>query len=191
MNIIEYVLRKKKQQGTLLNRSWYGAEWDVTNASPSVIRADAGITTLHASLPIHNKMKSCLLADNGTVNYYLKADDWSKKADGSASVLDGSDGQVMVEIPAHYRKFEEEGNMQRAKISQYALAGFEYVPKMYVSAYEASLDRTNLKLSSVINTTPQYRGGNNTSEWDAAANTLLGKPVTNISILIPSVFFQI
>jgi hypothetical protein len=50
-----------------------------------------------------------------------------------------------------------------------------------VSAYEAALDRTNLKLSSVCNTTTQYRGGNNTSAWDGAANSLLGKPATSVN----------
>lgn len=174
---------KIDQLGSLLNRSWYGVEWDVTNSSPSVTRIASSVPdmTLHATLPIHSNMKGCLLADNGTVNYYLKADDWTKKADGTASALDGSDGQVMVEIPAYYRKFETDGNTRRVKISQYPLTDFEAVPKMYISAYEAALDRTNSKLASLINTTTQYRGGNNTSAWDAAANTLLGKPATNIS----------
>lgn len=87
----------------------------------------------------------------------------------------------MVEIPTYYRKFEEEGNTQRVKISQYPLAGFEAVHTMYISSYEAALDRTNSKLASLVNTTTQYRGGNNTSAWDTAANSLLGKPATNIS----------
>jgi hypothetical protein len=50
-----------------------------------------------------------------------------------------------------------------------------------LSAYQAALDRTNLKLSSVVNSTAQYRGGNNNAAWDALANTLLGKPATNIN----------
>ena len=91
---------------------WYGVEWNVTNASPTVTRI-ASDMTLHATLPVQSAMKGCLLLDNGTVNYYLKADDWTKKADGSASNLDGTDGQVMVEIPKHYRKFETDGNIRR------------------------------------------------------------------------------
>ena len=44
-------------------------------------------------------MRRCLLNDDGTVNYYLCASDSTKKEDGiTVSVLDGTDGQVMVEI---------------------------------------------------------------------------------------------
>ena len=48
-------------------------------------------------------MKACLLNDDGSVNYYLNPNDWSKKITGEASNLDGTDGQVMIEIPEHYR----------------------------------------------------------------------------------------
>jgi hypothetical protein len=158
---------------------WYGVQWDVTNSSPTLTRI--GNTAMHVSLPVQSLMKGCLLLDTGVVNYYLDPTDWSKKADGSASVLDGTDGQVMVELPAHYRKFETDGNMRRVKISPYNLPGFTLVAESYMSAFEASLQRSNLKLSSVINTSTDFRGGNNTSAWDAAANSLLGKPVSSIS----------
>ena len=44
------------------------------------------------------------------------------------------------------------------------LPGFIEVPKMYRSAYEATIDRTlsaTTKLASVVNTTAAFRGGNN------------------------------
>lgn len=166
--------------GSNVNQAWYGVEWNVTNASPTVTRI-ASVMTLHATLPVHSLIRGCLLLDDGTVNYYLKADDWTKKADGTASNLDGTDGQVMVEIPKHYRKFETDGNTRRVKISPYNLPGFKLVALSYFSAFEASLNRVNNKLSSVINTSADYRGGNNTSAWDALTNSLLGKPVTNLS----------
>jgi hypothetical protein len=51
-------------------------------------------------------MKGCILNDDGTVNYYLSPSDWTKKLDGiTPSNLDGSDGQVMVEIPAFYYSY--------------------------------------------------------------------------------------
>ena len=77
----------------------------------------------------------------------------------------------MVEIPAHYRRFETEGTKQRCYLSEYALPGFELVPKCYVSAYEATVDRTNSKLASVVNLTAQYRGGGNNSSRDEQDNT--------------------
>lgn len=160
---------------------WYGVEWDVTNASPVLTRIGSDMT-LHATLPVQSNMKGCLLQDDGTVNYYLKADDWTKKADGTASNLDGTDGQVMVEIPKHYRKFETDGNIRRAMISQFEISGFHEVPLCYVSAYEAAVNRTApIKLWSIKNAKAEYRGGDNTSAWDAAVNSLLGKPATNIN----------
>ena len=51
-------------------------------------------------------MRRCVLNTNGTVNYYLEANDSTLKADGvTGSVLDGTDGNVMVEIPKFYYKY--------------------------------------------------------------------------------------
>jgi hypothetical protein len=69
-------------------------------------------------------------------------------------------------------------------ISEYALDGYTLVKKQYVSAYEATIDRTNtstLKLASVVNTTANFRGGNNDATKDEAENTQLGMPVTTTS----------
>jgi len=162
-----------------INPQAYGVQWDVTNSNPAVTRI--GNMPLHATLPVHNKIKACLLLDNGTVNYYLNQTDWSKKEDGTASNLTGTDGQVMVEIPAFYWKFTTDGNIRRVLISEYPLTGYTAVPRMFVSAYEAVLQRSNLKLASVKNLTTDFRGGSNTSAWDAAYNTMLGRPVTSLS----------
>lgn len=162
------------------DNDWYGVEVDTTVLNPALLRI--GKEELHRELPIQNGIRRCMLLDDGTVNYYLDDTDSTKKADGTAAVLDGTDGQVMVEITAHYRKIEIEGTKQRVKFSIYPLDGFTYVPTMYISAFEAALDRTNSKLASVVNNTAQYRGGNNTSGWDGTYRSLLGKPVTSISL---------
>ena len=152
---------------------WYGIEWDVTVASTTCTRI--GRIDLHQNLPIQSRMKGCLLSDTGVVNKYLTPANWSTET------REGSLGQVMVEIPEHYERFEAIGNKRRACISDFALPGYHFIPKMYISAYEASLQRSNLKLSSVINLSTDFRGGSNTAAWDAASNTLLGRPVTSIS----------
>ena len=88
----------------------------------------------------------------------------------------------MVEIPKHYRKFEFDGTTFTCLISQYQLPGFIEVPKMYRSAYEATIDRTlsaTPKLASVVNTTAAFRGGNNNTAWDGTYRTLLGRPATH------------
>jgi hypothetical protein len=160
----------------------YGVEWNVNEGTVFLTRI--GEPLLHNAefgLPIQNNMKRCLLLDDGSVNYYLDPTDSTKKLDGSPSILDGTDGQVMVEIPQHYRKFETVGDTQRVLISEYPFEGSHLVPLQYISAFEAALQRSTNKLSSVINFTTDYRGGNNTSAWDVDDRSLLGMPVTNLS----------
>ena len=150
----------------------YGVEFDVTVSSPSCTRI--GSTDLHKSLPIQSRMRGCLLDDDGKVVEYLDPTDWT------GNVRDGSRGQVMVEIPLHYRKCETDGNKRRVLLSELPLPGYEVVPLMYVSAYEASVQRSTNKLCSVVNDDVDYRGGNNQSANDAKSNTLLGRPATSI-----------
>jgi len=161
---------------------WYGVEINEANSSPDCARIASNMN-LHATLPVQNLMRGCLLADDGTVNYYLKSDDWTKKADGTASNLDGTDGQVMVEVPTYYRKVDNPSTgVYQHKISLSPVAGFTKVNGFFYAAYEAALQRSTSKLTSVKNLTTDYRGGNNTAAWDAAANTLLGRPATSISL---------
>lgn len=160
---------------------WYGIEWDIMNANGIMKRI--GNMNYHASLPVQSLMRGCMLLDDGTVNYYLHPTNWTLRADGiTAAVHDGSEGQVMVEIPDHWLLFEEDadGYTKRVKLSHTALAGYIFRPRCYVSAYEAALKRDTLTLSSVINTDANYRGGNNTN-WDGTYRSLLGKPATNIT----------
>jgi hypothetical protein len=165
---------------------WYGIEIDEANSSPDVTRiAGAGKMHYHATLPIQNSLRACLLNDNGTVNYYLDPADWTKKASGAASNLDGTDGQVMIEWPDFYYKVESNypsAGKHQIKISLFALSGFTKVGKHYVSAYQSALKRTGtVTMASVKNISTDYRGGNNTSAWDANDNTLLGMPASNFN----------
>lgn len=151
----------------------YGIQFDTTVSSPTCTRI--GNTDLHKSLPIQSRMKGCLLDDDGNVVEYLNPASWE------GQTRDGSRGQVMVELPEHYRKFETEGTVRRVKISELPLPGYHLVPKMYVSAYEASVQRSTTKLCSVANADADYRGGNNTTSYDGTYRSLLGRPATNIS----------
>lgn len=169
---------------TYTSEDWYGIQIDETAETPDQTRI-AGTDKMgyHATLPVHSDIKACLLNDDGTVNYYLDPTDWTKKVGGAASNLDGTDGQVMLEYPDFYFKVEmntPSAGKHQIKISQYPITGFKRVFKHYVSAYEAAASRSTTKLASVINTGTDYRGGDNTSAWDAADNSLLGKPVTKL-----------
>ena len=158
----------------------YGIAIDSTVSNP--ICARIGSAELHRSLPVQSKMKGCIIdSATGAVVYYLKATDWTKKENGAASSLDGTDGQVMVEVPSHWRKFLQTGTIQTVRISEVELPGFTYVPKFYIGAYEAALQRSVSKLCSIKNVGTDFRGGNNNAAYDAATNTFLGRPATVIS----------
>lgn len=162
---------------------YYGVRIKTTVAATTLERI--GRPELHTSLPVQSKMRRCVLRDNGTVAYYLHATDSTKRDTGAAANLTGADGQVMVEIPKHYRKFEFDGTDLISLISEYPLPGFHEVPKMYRSAYEATVDRTATatpKLASVVNTTAAFRGGNNNAAYDGTYRSFLGLPATAISL---------
>lgn len=159
---------------------YYGVEWDVTVSNPKPTRV--GKMELHQSLPIQSLMRRCVFKDDGTVNYYLHANDSTKRDNSANANLTGADGQVMVEIPDMYVRFEMDGNKRRCLMSAQALPGFIKWSKDYVSAYEATVERATSKLASVVNETAAYRGGGNQADWDALSKTQLGRPATNISL---------
>jgi hypothetical protein len=162
------------------SKDYYGVEWNMGAASSTLTRI--GNMEWHRTLPVHSMMRRCVLNDAGEVVYYLSATDSTKKEDGSPALLDGTDGQVMVEIPRFYVALEQVGYIVRIKMSLTPFPNSIEIQKMYISAYEAALQRSTSKLSSVVNLSTDYRGGNNTSAWDASSNNLLGKPATNISL---------
>lgn len=151
----------------------YGIEFDTTISSPSCTRI--GNVVLHKRLPIQSRMRGCLLDDDGKVVEYLDPRDWT------GNDRSGQRGQVMVEIPMHYRKFETDGTKRRVLLSEYPLPGYHQVPQMYVSAYEASIERSTGKLCSVVNAGTDYRGGNNNAAYDGTYRSFLGRPVTALS----------
>lgn len=161
----------------------YGVSYDENLSSPDKPRV--GNMALHQTLPVQSGMRRCLLKDDGTVNYYLDANDSTLKADGTAADLTGADGQVMVEIPEHWRKVKKDGDVVTAMISAYWQKGWKHVPTYYVGAYQATVDTTlatQNKLCSVVNTTNAFRGGSNNSAWDGTYRDQRGTPRTGLTM---------
>ena len=162
----------------------YGVEWDSTVADPTLTRI--GNPLLHKSLPVQSQYKGCV-ANGAKVNYYLDPNDWSKKADGTPSVLDGTDGTVRVHIPKFYGKSGVEGNKRWVRISTVKCDDtWVEIPEMLVDAYRSTVNQTGNKAVSVVNTTAQFRGGGNRTANDTYLSSDkfrsdLGKPRTNIS----------
>lgn len=162
----------------------YGVEWDSTVADPTLTRI--GNPLLHKSLPVQSQYKGCV-ANGAKVNYYLDPNDWSKKADGTTSVLDGTDGTVRVHIPKFYGKSGVEGNKRWVRISTVKCDDtWVEIPEMLLDAYRSTVNQTGNKAVSVVNTTAQFRGGGNRTANDTYLSSDkfrsdLGKPRTNIS----------
>lgn len=125
----------------------------------------------------HRNMRRCILNDSGAVVYYLSPTDTTKKADGTNAVLDGTDGQVMVEIPKFYTKFDASGTLKTWSVSDVLLPGYTVHPAFikdgvevnarYYSAYDACLwDATDSTYKSGLN----Y--DDNTSNIDTANDKL-------------------
>ena len=162
----------------------YGVEWDSTVADPTLTRI--GNPLLHKSLPVQSQYKGCV-ANGAAINYYLDPNDWSKKADGGNSVLDGTDGTVRVHIPKFYGKSGVEGTKRWVRMSTIKMDDtWIEIPEMLVDAYRSTVNQTGNKAVSVVNTTAQFRGGGNRTANDTYLDTDafrsdLGKPRTNIS----------
>jgi len=172
-----------------LEENCYGVSWDESADTYSrvgdLVGQSVGQTLSNSLLPIQAKMRRCVVANNGTVNYYLGATDSTKKADMvTASVLDGTDGQVMVEIPKFWYKHSYAGTTHTWEICNIAKSGYSVHPAfmsdateldyIYVGAYEAVL--YDYSGSAYID----YASGATITPAEDILSSVTGKkPVTN------------
>ena len=129
------------------------------------------------------------------INYYLDPLDSTKKADGTASVLTGADGDVMVEMPITYWKVDEDYNGTGKilyLVSDKPFTGSEIHPYFYVSpdggtartqyigAYQATVcDSDGNALNTVDNAYTQISGTSSTRKARSIAGA---KPFTSITL---------
>lgn len=164
----------------LEERYAYGVEWDTASSSPDGVRV--GNMQLHRELPIQSKMKGAVLDNKGGINKYLGTS-WS---DSDVQLASGEpeNFSIMTMIPRHWYKFYFNGTKFRCMISAIPLPGYKYVDDFFISSYEATIYRSKDLLMSrlgVDSTYNEYRGGDNTAEWDGTYRSLLGCPVTNLT----------
>lgn len=175
-----------------------GVKWDET--ADAYTRTGAlAVYAVSASpgssaLPFHSQMRRCVVNDSGVVQYYLDPTDSTLKADGvTSSVLDGTDGQVMVEIPKFYYRYSYLSGVHHWEIANSAGCGFELHPAFvkngvemdarYVGAYEGYIDTGVLgSVSGQTPTTSQTRAQFRTAaeargagwhQWDATLHHLV------------------
>lgn len=159
---------------------YYGIEWDTTVSNPKPTRI--GKMELHKELPLQSMMRNCILKNDGSVAYYLHANDSTKQDNGAAADLTGATGQMETELPDMYVRFETDGNKCRHLQSTEPLPGFHLWRKGYIGSVEATVQRSTTTLASVCNTDADYRGGNNDATRDGTYRTMLGMPATNIPL---------
>lgn len=156
----------------------YGVEWDMASSSPDGKRV--GNMQLHRELPVQSKMRRCLLDRDGGVKEYL-----DNELSWGGSYLDYA---VMTEMPEHWYKLYFNGTKFRMMLSEIPLPGYKHVDKFYISTHEARMYRTDNLLCSAAGASKlsdpnsiNFRGGDNTAEWDDTYRSLLGCPVTNLT----------
>ena len=135
--------------------------------------------------------RPCVLKFDGTVDYYLNPNDYSKKTDGTASTIDSSNstGNVMLEFPKIWVKRVNDGNSARTvsiapvnvdgtyKCWSNINAEDKEVDHFYLPAYNGTIHSTKMRsLSGVtLNTTyaPNYTRAQEVTA--ATANNPTGK----------------
>lgn len=184
--------------------SWYGIMWTNENTTP--IRV--GNMDLHKTLPIQNKMRRCMLADDGTVHGYIDPNDYTKYTDGSSVDYTDPTYQYMVEIPEYgfesYSYTENGITTSLLKLYPDSNNGTKS-KKIYISAVEATSNDSDSSASTkkLFSTcqaicTPtdgsisasdvtyssdaaKFRGGDGNSSNDANLKSRLGKPKTSLT----------
>jgi len=152
----------------------YGLNWNET-ADTYTRTGAAGYKSIQA------RMRRCVLNADGSVNYYLHPNDSTKKADGSNAVLTGADGNVMVEIPKFYYKYNyntTSGVVHEHSISLTPDAGYAVHPAFVREGieldvrYRAAYDgyRSGGKLLSVSGVYPSTNVTITTFRNEARAN---------------------
>lgn len=186
---------------------WYGIRWaESTNTVERI-----GNPTLHQTLPIQSQMRRCILQDDGTVYKYISSSNPFEYEDGTTAHYDGSDGQVMVEIPAYHHECGTEtiDGVQYNYIKLYPdvslgitskkcyIGAFELVQNssdnssakgcsvsvLDLSAMQVTTSTTSINASDVqyLSNASTYRNYNYSNTDTTSVKCSYGRPTTNIN----------
>jgi len=112
-----------------------GVEWDPV--TDTYTRTGAGSEN-DAHIAIASRMRRCVLDADGVVRYYLHPLDSTKRADGTDADLTGVSGDVMVEIPKFYYKYEAVEGKHHWSCSTEPLEGYTVHPAFIKEGVEVS-----------------------------------------------------
>lgn len=154
---------------------YYGVKWnestDAYQRTGALVDLACGASPGNDYLPVQRLMRRCVMSDAGVVQYYLDPADSTKKVNGAAANLDGSDGQVLVEVPKFYLRYSYAANVHQWDISLVPLDGFfphpaffkdgAWVDYRYTGAYEGSMydDSESAMATDAVAVAASYASG--------------------------------
>lgn len=118
----------------------FGVQWNPTTDLYTRTGASVGtaVSTSYAG-NIQSLMRRCVLNANGTVNYYLSATNSAFREDGvTPSDLTGASGNVMVQIPKFYYKYENVAGVHDWSVSLEPEAGYTVHPAFIKAGVEVA-----------------------------------------------------
>ena len=163
---------------------WFGRKWAKGNSSP--VGSPVGDFDLGQTLAKQLGLGGYLVTD-AHVRTKLSASNHNLLESGGAADLTGGAGHYQWgwNVPFYYQVYEDDNYLYETVSLGGPRPGFwnYYIPVGSRScAGYAAMDRTNSKLMSVVNSTAQFRGGNNDASLDGLFNSQLCMPATNMAI---------
>lgn len=163
---------------------WFGRKWSKGNAS--TVGSPVGDFDLGQVLAKQLGLGGYIVTD-AHKRTKLSPTSHNLLETGGAADLTGGAGHYQWgwNVPFYYQVYDDDNDIYETVSLGGPRPGFwnYYIPVGSRScAGYAAMDRTNAKLMSVVNSTAQFRGGNNDASLDAAFNSQLCKPATNMSI---------
>ena len=163
---------------------WFGRKWAKGNSSP--VGTAVGDFDLGQVLARQLGLGGYLVTD-AHQRTKLSASNHNLLESGGAADLTGGAGHYQWgwNVPFYYQVYEDDYYLYETVSLGGPRPGFwnYYIPVGSRScAGYAAMDRTNTKLMSVVNSTVQFRGGNNNATLDGLFNSQLCKPATSMSI---------
>lgn len=159
----------------------YGIEW--TKNDNDVIRI--GNAKFHRELPIQNRLKGCVYNEK-KISYFLNPTGWAKPLEnGFVPPLDGSDGDIGVNVPQFYICVKDTGTKYQLWISDFNIDGTFTRIHPFIISHTKTMTRTRedgkeeVFSACIKHDDTRYLGGNKSSS--IVATKLQGRPRTGIS----------
>jgi hypothetical protein len=166
-----------------VNAPYFGRVFNNANATPL---AATWVGSLAFGRTLADQLGlGCYLVQNDHTRRKLDPNNHYRFANGETAKLDGSMGHYMWGwSKPFYIAFQTVGGLFQELVSLSPIPGC-YNYKIPVGSMSASgfgtIDRTSGALVSYLNDDPQYRGGDNKSDYDDTYRTLCGKAATSMT----------